>query len=258
MLEKLAKSIALVALLFIAACSRPDSGGTSEPGAAEEAAVAADAPPTTPVDKAAASDPTVLDPDRYSVEFENEAVRILRIRYGVGDESVMHSHPESVAVFLTNAKAQLTLADGSSQTMSVAAGDFIYGPGGAHRPANTGDSPFEVVEIELKQRDAGDKASEGPDPTVVDADHYTTAFENDSVRVLRIAYGAAEASTMHYHPDSVAVFTTDHAVQMTMPDGSTDEITASAGDTLFVGAGQHLPKNIADSTWELLLIELKR
>jgi quercetin dioxygenase-like cupin family protein len=116
---------------------------------------------------------------------------------------------------------------------------------------------WEVVEVELKPRDSAGAASDGPDATVVDADHYTTEFENESVRIVRIAYGAGEASVMHYHPDSVAVFVTDHLVQMTMPDGSTEEIAAAAGDAIFIPGGQHLPKNVADSGWELVLIELK-
>jgi quercetin dioxygenase-like cupin family protein len=92
----------------------------------------------------------------------------------------------------------------------------------------------------------------------VDADHYAAEFENQAVRIVRIAYGAGEESVMHQHPDSVAVFVTDHLVQMTMPDGSTDEISAVAGDAIFIPGGQHLPKNISDSAWELVLIELKQ
>ena len=45
--------------------------------------------------------------------------------------------------------------------------------------------------------------------------------------------------------------------EMTLPDGSTQEIPASAGDVLFTPAGPHLPKNIADEAWELVLVELK-
>ena len=47
------------------------------------------------------------------------------------------------------------------------------------------------------------------DPTQVDTKHYKVEFENDKVRVLRIAYGAGEKSVMHEHPDAVAVFLTD-------------------------------------------------
>jgi quercetin dioxygenase-like cupin family protein len=36
------------------------------------------------------------------VEFENEQVRVLRIGYGAGEKSVMHEHPNAVAVFLTD------------------------------------------------------------------------------------------------------------------------------------------------------------
>ncbi len=100
-------------------------------------------------------------------------------------------------------------------------------------------------------------AETGPDPTVIDSDHYKVDFENDRVRVVRITYGPGEESVMHYHPDSVAVFLTDHQVQMTLPDGSTSEMTAAAGETLFVPAGQHLPKNTSGGPWELVVVELK-
>ena len=91
----------------------------------------------------------------------------------------------------------------------------------------------------------------------MDAEHYTVESENDLVRIVRIAYGAGEESVTHYHPDSVAVFLTDHLVEMTLPDGSTEEISASAGDALFTPAGEHLPKNISGDPWELVLVELK-
>ena len=48
-------------------------------------------------------DPVKVDPQHYKVEFENERVRVLRIKYGAGEKSVMHSHPEAIAVFLTDA-----------------------------------------------------------------------------------------------------------------------------------------------------------
>ena len=47
------------------------------------------------------------------------------------------------------------------------------------------------------------------DAAKVDAKHYTVAFENDRVRVLKAHYGPGEKSTMHSHPNAVAVFLTD-------------------------------------------------
>ena len=45
-----------------------------------------------------AQDAVTVDPKHYKVEMENDQVRVLRIHYGAGEKSVMHSHPASVAV----------------------------------------------------------------------------------------------------------------------------------------------------------------
>ncbi len=44
-----------------------------------------------------ADDPVKVDSKHYKIEFENDRVRVVRIKYGPGEKSVMHSHPESVA-----------------------------------------------------------------------------------------------------------------------------------------------------------------
>ena len=54
------------------------------------------------VSAALAQDPVKVDPNHYKVEFENAQVRVLRIHYGAHEKSVMHYHPASVAVFLTD------------------------------------------------------------------------------------------------------------------------------------------------------------
>lgn len=245
---KFVSLVAIVSILALISCAQPETD-SAPPAAAEMEEEMA------PVE--GDLDPTVIDPSHYTAELENDRVRILRIAYGPGEESSMHHHPESVAVFLTDALAQMTLPDGSVEEMAVSAGDTIYSGATEHQPKNLSDAPFELVEIELKSGGSSSVEAPGPDPTVVDADHYTAEFENDWVRVVRIAYGPGEESVMHFHPDSVAVFLTDHLVQMTMPDGSTEEISAKAGETIFVAAGEHLPKNISDSAWELVLVELK-
>ncbi len=248
MFRKPAQLVALMSVLFVVACSKPEPEAVSEPQPADEPAPAA----------AGDGDPTIVDSAHYTAEFENDAVRIVRIAYGAGEESVMHYHPDSVAVFVTDHLVQMTMPDGSTDEISAAAGDAIFIPSGQHLPKNVSDSAWELVLVEIKSRDSTATDTSGPDATVVDADHYAAEFENEAVRIVRIAYGAGEESVMHYHPDSVAVFVTDHLVQMTMPDGSTDEISAAAGDAIFIPGGQHLPKNISDSAWELVLIELKQ
>ena len=85
---------------------------------------------------------------------ENAQVRILKAHYGPHEKSVMHSHPDTVAVFLTDAKGQFTFPDGKTQEFDVKAGDSQYSKAGKHLPENTGDAAMEVVIVELKGKAA--------------------------------------------------------------------------------------------------------
>ena len=97
----------------------------------------------------------------------------------------------------------------------------------------------------------------GQDATKVDAKHYKVEFENDQVRILRINYGPKEKSVLHEHPNAVAVFLTDGNIKFTLPDGKTQQNTVKAGTSLYTPAGKHLPENLSDKPFELLLVELK-
>ena len=97
-----------------------------------------------------AQDAAKVDAKHYTVAFENDQVRVLKVRYGPGEKSTMHSHPNTVAVFLTDAKGRFTVPDGKSQDISVKAGDVIWDDATIHLPENTGDKAFDVVLVELK------------------------------------------------------------------------------------------------------------
>jgi quercetin dioxygenase-like cupin family protein len=97
-----------------------------------------------------AQDAVKVDPKHYKVELENDQVRVLRIQYGPGEKSVMHSHPASVAVFLTDGSVKFTTPDGKTQAVSAKAGEVQWEAGGAHLPENAGTKPFELILVELK------------------------------------------------------------------------------------------------------------
>src|SRR6267143_3801580 len=103
---------------------------------------------------AMAQDPVKVDAKHYKVEFENDQVRVLRINYGPHEKSVMHSHPSSVAVFLTDGSTKFTLADGKTLNSDVKAGMVVWEAGGKHLPENLGDKPFELILWELKGKHA--------------------------------------------------------------------------------------------------------
>ncbi len=96
-------------------------------------------------------DSVTVDPKHYKVEFQNDRVRVLRIKYGPGEKSVMHSHPANVAVFLTGGQTKMTLPDGKSNVSSVKAGQVQWsGNKEKHLPENVGGKPFELILVELK------------------------------------------------------------------------------------------------------------
>ena len=96
-------------------------------------------------------DPVKVDPKHYKVEFENDRVRVVRIKYGPGEKSVMHSHPESIAVFLTDAHAKFTYPDGKTEGINASAGSVQHMDAFTHLPENKSKKPFEVIQIELKR-----------------------------------------------------------------------------------------------------------
>jgi quercetin dioxygenase-like cupin family protein len=102
--------------------------------------------PVTP-----AQDPVKVDQKHYSVVFENDEVRVLHIHYPVGEKSVMHSHPDSVAVFLEDQKAKMTHPDGKSEENSGKKGEAIFTPAGTHLPENIGTGPIDLILVELKK-----------------------------------------------------------------------------------------------------------
>ena len=95
------------------------------------------------------------------------------------------------------------------------------------------------------------------DAAKVDAKHYTVAFENDQVRVLKVHYDPGEKSTMHSHPNSVAVFLTDVQGKFTFPDGKSQDFNRKAGDVLWDDAKSHLPENTGDKAFDVVVVELK-
>jgi quercetin dioxygenase-like cupin family protein len=101
-----------------------------------------------------AQDAAKVDPQHYTVVSENDQVRILKVHYGPHEKSVMHSHPATVAVFLTDAKAKFTYPDGKTEERAPKAGEAQYSAAATHLPENTGDTGMDVIVVELKGKTA--------------------------------------------------------------------------------------------------------
>lgn len=88
------------------------------------------------------------------IVFENDKVRVIehvaKPRLGVCGMG-LHSHPPHLTVFLTDAKAKVTLAGKDPFVAENKAGDVFWDPGGAHAVENLGSRSTRVFLVELKQ-----------------------------------------------------------------------------------------------------------
>ena len=98
------------------------------------------------------ADPVQVDSGHYRVLLENDVVRVLKISYGPREKSVMHWHPAHIAVGITDGHVRMSFPDGTTQDLTLGAGEVIEAPAGEHLPGNLSEEPMEVVAIELKGR----------------------------------------------------------------------------------------------------------
>jgi quercetin dioxygenase-like cupin family protein len=101
-----------------------------------------------------AQDAAKADPKHYTVVSENDQVRILKVHYGPHEKSVMHSHPDAVVVFLTDAKGQFSYPDGKKEPFDLKAGAAQYSSSRTHVAENTGDKEMNAILVELKGKAA--------------------------------------------------------------------------------------------------------
>lgn len=105
-----------------------------------------DGPPLTDLD------PVKVDPKHYTVDFENDQVRVVRVRIGPNESTPLHEHlRKRVATFLTDQNFRAINADGKTEAATNEAGAVIWGEGPLrHREQNLSDKPFEALIVELK------------------------------------------------------------------------------------------------------------
>ena len=97
----------------------------------------------------AAQDPVKVDPKHYTVIHEDAMFRVLRIRFGPKEKSVMHEHRTGCFYAVTDFQTKETTPDGKVSDGAGKAGTAACGPGFRHSPENVG-KPYEVIFYELK------------------------------------------------------------------------------------------------------------
>ena len=93
-------------------------------------------------------DAVTADAKHYTVEFENDIVRVLRVKIGAGEVAPAHAHPAYCAIEITDS----SLREGSGQVSQSKAGQVFCGDALSHGPTNVGKAVAESIVVEFKNR----------------------------------------------------------------------------------------------------------
>ena len=222
-------------------------------------------------------DSVAADPGHYSVLFENDVARVLRVKYPPGSKSVMHSHPALCAIFVTSGTFKMTPGEqpkgvarivawmvGSNDAQDHPAGEVSCADAEVHLPENPGSTETELILIELQDRKTFDNIETGksisfssapnvPDAITADSAHYKVEAESDDIRLLRIKLGAGEKTAMHAHPAYCAIELSDS----TTKEGSGQPTESKTGEVSCGDALTHAPENVGKTLAESVVIEFK-
>ena len=142
-------------------------------------------------------DPTKSLPDAYQVAFENDYVRIVRVRYDAGAKLADHTHPAgtTVYVYLNDSEGvSFSHSGNNNRTVTrpaVKAGAIRIstGPEEHHTAENKSSAPSEFLRILLKTEGSGSRNTRRMPPTETD-------YSNAQLRVTRIKLDQHDSQTI--------------------------------------------------------------
>lgn len=151
-----------------------------------------------------AQDPTKTLPRNYQIAFENEQVKVIRVRYEPHEKLPVHDHSPypTVYVYLTDSgPVRFAHAEEKPFTLvrpPVKAGAFRVSPGRIerHTVENLGDIPTEFLRVELKQFPLGleNFFYRGNKPFDLSRTAVTTEFPDPRLTIERIVCAGPHAS----------------------------------------------------------------
>ena len=98
-----------------------------------------------------ALDPLKVSPGVYKLAFENDQVRVMRVKFAAHQAVPEHEHVlNRVVVYLTDQDSKLTTPDGKVEESRHRAGQVSWGGPTKHKEQNVLDTAVEVVVVEFK------------------------------------------------------------------------------------------------------------
>jgi len=215
-------------------------------------------------------DPLKVAPQAYKLEFENEWVRVMRVRYGPREKIAEHYHTErpSAYVYLNDAGPiifkHVGLPYGDITRPATKAGSFrLYqAVKEVHAVENPTDTPSEFLRVEFKTEPINKNSLRGKfhrEPVPPGENSHKLQFENEQIRVARLViapHKKMDVSTNGTEP-ALLVALTPSQLQAAGRTGKA-RVNLEMGKTRWLASGQQEElENSGDAAVELLRFEFK-
>jgi quercetin dioxygenase-like cupin family protein len=201
-----------------------------------------------------AQDAPATNPTHYKTVAENPTIRVLKVTYGAGEKSTMHSHPDTVVVSLAASKVRFTGPDGTTQDAELPNEAAMYIPATTHASTNVGAARSEAIVIELK----GAPGSAALPATRTGLTMKTLAEGPRAVaqRITAAADFQEQAGTKHDYDQVVIAL---GSLQMSLSlDGKPARTTWARGDAVIIPRGTaHESKNLGGKPADFIIVAIK-
>ncbi len=87
---------------------------------------------------------------QHTVLFEDDKVRVLKVRVEPGAKASMHWHPRNINYVLAGGQLRFDKPDGTSVVIDLREGQVTSSPETSHAVENIGSATVEAVQVELK------------------------------------------------------------------------------------------------------------
>ena len=215
-------------------------------------------------------DPLKVAPQAYKLDFENEWVRVMRVRYGPREKIAEHYHTErpSAYVYLNDAGPiifkHVDLPYGDITRAATKAGSFrLYrAVKEVHAVENPTDIPSEFLRVEFKTEPINQNSLRGKfhrEPVPPDENSRKIQFENEQIRITRMViapHKTMDVSTNATEP-ALLVALTPAQLKAAGRTGKA-QVNLEMGKTRWLATGQQEElENSGDAPVELLRFEFK-
>ena len=217
----------------------------------------------------ASQDPYVVAPKAYRREFENERVRVSRVRYEAREIIESHEHPKLpvVFVYLNDSGSVSFVHSGEKDFINtrppVKSGRFRLGrpTNETHTVESLSDQPSDFIRVELKDVTVDDnfRGRYPPAPNQPAENSEKVEFENAQLRVVRVTCAARGACALSAQKSPYLLVALSSAeIKTAAGDEALSNLKLNLGQTRWIETGARLRlENPGNAPVRFLRIEPK-